>query len=59
MRAVGLAFLLFGTLALTFPWYRRWVDDWISFTSTESSWVGGLLVACGAAALLIYRSREG
>jgi hypothetical protein len=41
MRAVGLAFLLFGTLALTFPWYRRWVDDWISFTSTESSWVGG------------------
>jgi uncharacterized membrane protein len=59
MRAVGLAFLLFGTLALTFPWYRRWVDDWISLTSTDSVWVGGLLVACGAATIFIYRSREG
>jgi uncharacterized membrane protein len=58
MRAVGLAFLLFGTLAFTFPWYRRWVDDWISLTSGDSVWVGGLLVACGAATLLIYRSRE-
>jgi uncharacterized membrane protein len=58
MRAVGLAFLLFGTLALTFPWYRRWVNDWISLTASDSVWVGGLLVACGAATLLVYRSRE-
>jgi hypothetical protein len=59
MRAVGLAFLLFGTLALTFPWYRRWVDDWIYLTSGDSLWLGGLLVASGAAAIFIYRGREG
>jgi uncharacterized membrane protein len=58
MRAVGLAFLLFGSLAFTFPWYSRWVDDWISLSSRDSLWIGGLLVACGAATLLVHRSRQ-
>jgi hypothetical protein len=54
MRAVGLAFLLFGALAFSFPMYDQWVR-WIALTRSETMWVGGLLVACGALALAIYR----
>jgi hypothetical protein len=57
MRAVGLAFLLLGTLAFTFPMYDQWVR-WLVLTRSESMWLGGLLVACGALTLAIYRRPE-
>ncbi len=56
MRAVGLAFLLFGVLAFANPVYREWVH-FIVLTRSESIWLGGLLVACGALTLAIHRSR--
>jgi hypothetical protein len=54
MRAVGLAFLLFGTLAFTFPLYDQWVR-WIVLSRSETLWLGGLLIACGALSLAIHR----
>ena len=59
MRAFGLAFLLFGSLAFAFLGYRRVVDYLIILSATDCDWGGGLLVAFGAATLFIYRSREG
>jgi hypothetical protein len=54
MRAVGLAFLLFGALAFTFPIYDQWVR-WIALTRSDTIWLGGLLVASGALTLAVWR----
>jgi hypothetical protein len=56
MRAVALAFLLFGTLFFLFPLYDDWVR-WIRISSDDSRLIGGLMVACGALALAIQHRR--
>ncbi len=55
MRAIGLAAILLGILALLFPYYGEWVPL-IRMKPSDSYLFGGLLVAVGGLTLAIWRS---
>ena len=54
MRAIGLAALLLGALALVYPIWDQWLTM-IRLSAPDAQLLGGLLVAVGALTLAIHR----
>ena len=54
MRAIGLAALLLGALALVYPIWDQWVPM-LRLAAPDAQSLGGLLVAVGALTLAIHR----